>query len=109
MDKFIGTAGMVLIGWMVGTGCLWADQTPLDTLAQSAETIVVQPLAGQDASNSAGLDTPAGSKSSSKKIKKSKGSSKSSKTKKTKKKSTKKPKKSKSTKSKKKSKLAASI
>ena len=100
----IEKAGVMLIVWMFGSSCLWADQTPEDALAQSAETFAVQSLAGQDASNSMGLDTPASSKNSSRKIKRSGGSRKTSKAKKPKKKGTKAPKKSKGKKSRKKSK-----
>jgi hypothetical protein len=107
MCKLIGRAGVVLISWMVGTGCLWADQTtPQDSWAQKAETFIGQTFEGGGISNIGGSGTPTGSKSSSIKIKRNGGSKKTSKMKKTKKKGSKAPKKSKGRKSRKKSKSA---
>src|SRR5258708_3197288 len=101
MDKYIGRAGMVLIGWMVGTSCLWAEQTTLqDSWPKGKVTFVGQTVDGAGATNSLGLDEKNSVKSSKKKLKKSGGARKTSKKKGTKRKSPKKPKRSKSKKSK---------
>jgi hypothetical protein len=106
MHNVIRTAAVVLMGWMIGTGWLWADQTPPEAW-QQREAVAAQTLTGGEIPSIVGLDASGSLKSGSKTIKVSLGASKAAKKKKTKKKSTKRSKKTKTSKYQKKSKSTA--